>query len=155
MTFGLVFENGVLKGFKMPEHDVHKKQFAERELKHKLTKQQLRYADHALEFRARWLHESVGYGDSSCNIKDGDRLPADSKIPIGCEIPEIVAKAIHALDEMMKVNKTHKQYVFLLNEVYLARKDNERMADVIREKGYSPQQYRNARNRFAYFLVNY
>ncbi|MGL4673385.1 MAG: hypothetical protein ACRCXK_00855 [Wohlfahrtiimonas sp.] len=155
MSFGLIIEDGILKGFKMPEHDVHKKQFAERELKQKLTKEQLRYADHALEFRARWLHESVGYGDSSCNIKEGDRLPADSKIPIGCEIPEVVAKAIRALDEMKKINKTHKQYVFLLNEVYLARKDNERIADVIKEKGYSAQQYRNARNRFAYFLVNY
>ncbi|MGL4674880.1 MAG: hypothetical protein ACRCXK_08475 [Wohlfahrtiimonas sp.] len=155
MSFGLIIEDGILKGFKMPEHDVHKKKFAERELKQKLTKEQLRYADHALEFRARWLHESVGYGDSSCNIKEGDRMPAGSNIPIGCEIPEVVAKAIHALDEMKKINKTHKQYVFLLNEVYLARKDNERIADVIKEKGYSLQQYRNARNRFAYFLANY
>ncbi len=154
MNFGLVFEDGILKGFKMPEHDVHKKQFAERGLKQKLTKEQLRYADHALEFRARWLHESVGYGDSSCNIKESDRMPAGSNIPIGCEIPEVVAKAIHALDEMKKINKTHKQYVFLLNEVYLARKDNERIADVIKEKGYSADQYRAARNRFAYFLVN-
>lgn len=152
MSFGLVFKNGVLKGFKMPEHDVHKEQFVERELKQKITKDQLRFADHALEFRARWLLESVGYGDSSCNIKEGDRTPAGSKIPIGCEIPEVVAKAIHALEEMKKINDTHKQYVFILNEVYLARKNNEKIADVIKKKGYSVKQFENARNRFAYFL---
>lgn len=177
MSFGLIIENGILKGFKMPEHDVHKKQFAERELKQKLTKEQLRYADHALEFRARWLHESVGYGDSSCNIKEGDRMPADSKIPIGCEIPEVVAKAIHALDEMTKaisaldemlkakedariestkgMEARYKEYVYLLNRVYLERKENETVLQALGRFGFSEKLYRNARNRFAYFLVNY
>ena len=149
--FGIIKENGVVKGFKMPEHDVHKKQFAERELKQKLTKDQLKLADHALEFRARWLHESVGYGDSSCNIKEGDRLPADSRIPIGCEIPEIVAKAIATLNHMTHGNTRSKQHVYILNMVYLNRRNGESIKSVIGRMNvdFSERQFRYAKEVFA------
>lgn len=152
MSFGLIIENGIIKGFKMPSHDVHKEQFAERELKKKLTKDQLKRADHALEFRARWLHEPVGYGDSSCNVKEGDRVPAGSKIPIGCEMPEIVANANHALEEMRWIDARHRNYVYLLNCVYLDRKESETLLQALERFGFSEKVYRNARRRFAYFL---
>lgn len=152
MTFGLVFEDGVLKGFKMPEHDVHKKQYAERELKQTLTKQQLRYADHALEFRARWLLESVGYGDSSCNIKEGDRVTACSSIPIGCETPEIVAKAMATLEQMINIDGRHREYVYVLNLIYLERINNETILQALARFGFSEKLYRLARSRFAYFF---
>lgn len=154
MSFGLVFEDGILKGFKMPEYDVHKKQFAERELKQKLTKEQLRYADHALEFRARWLLESVGYGDSSCNIKEGDRVAACSNIPIGCETPEIVARAMATLERMINIDNQHREYVYVLNLIYLERNNDETILRALARYGFSEKLYRNARNRFAYFLVN-
>lgn len=149
--FGIIKEDGKIKGFKMPEHDVHKRQYAERELKQKLTKGQLKLADHALEFRARWLHESVGYGDSSCNIKEGDRLPADSRIPIGCEIPEIVAKAIATLNQMASSNARSKHHVYILNMVYLNRRNDESIKSVIGRMGvdFSERQFRYAKEVFA------
>lgn len=154
MSFGLRFENGILVGFNMPEHDVHKKQFAERELKQKLTKQQLRYADHALEFRARWLLESVGYGDSSCNIKEGDRVAACSSIPIGCETPEVVARAMATLKRMIDIDDRHREYVYVLNLIYLERINNETILQALSRFGFSEKLYRLARERFAYFLIN-
>lgn len=151
MRIGIIRTAGKVTGYKSPEDRIERGYFADRELKSKLTREQLRFADHALEFRARWMHESVGYGDSSCDIKEGDRLPAGSTIPIGCEIPEIVARAIHALDLMMKTNR---EYVLILNKVTLSRKRNENIAGILKKTGYSADQYRAARNRFASFLSN-
>lgn len=78
-------------------------------------------------------------------------MPASSSIPIGCEIPEIIARAIHALDIMMK---NDREYVLTLNEAILDRRHNENIACILKKAGYSEKQYRVARNRFTFIFNN-
>ena len=164
MKLGIIKEGGEIKGYKTPAFDYEKERFAKNELRAKSEKEQMKYADHALSLRAKWLIESDGYGDSSCNIKEGDRMPASSRIPKGCEIPEVVAKAKAVIDYMLgfkeiEGDKTtegarsrHREYAYILNCVYLYRKENETIMDTLERFGYSKKQYLNARKRFAQLL---
>lgn len=154
MQLGLIKKDGKIQAYKMPEHDVHKIAFREKEIKEQAEKQQLKLADFSLDFRARWLVETVGYGDSSCNIKEGDRMPSTSKIPIGCEIPELVARSIAALNTMKHQSKTSRSYVMILNIVSFNRRENESIVKMFRrlEMGFSYKQYLAARRMYANIL---
>lgn len=153
MKLGIIKEDGEIKGYKTPAFDYEKERFAKNELRAKSEKEQMKYADHALNFYARWRFETVGYGDSSCNIKEGDRMPAGSKIPIGCEMPEVVAKTIATLGDMKNINERHREYVYVLNCVYLDRKENETILGVLERYGFSEKLYRGAKKRFAQLLL--
>lgn len=152
MKLGIIKEGGEIKGYKTPAFDYEKERFAKNELRVKSEKEQIRYADHALNFYARWRFETVGYGDSSCNIKEGDRMPAGSKIPIGCEMPEVVAKTKATIDDMRIIDDNHKRYAYVLNCVCLERKENETILNVLERFGLSEKLYRSAKKRFAQLL---
>lgn len=153
--FGLIKENGRVIGFKMPEHDVHKKQFAEYELKQKMNRQitndQLKAAEHALDEWGFWLFESSGYGDSSCNISDNDRLPALSRPPFGVEMSKRVAVVIGVLSLMRNMDIKHRDYVYYIYAVLGNRKGNETYQNLFKrlDFGFTYKQFVNARKRFS------
>lgn len=147
--YGVVVKDGVVKGFRMPEHEVYNSHIAEQEESKRARKLQVRRAVRALEIWSRWLNTSDGYGGSSCDIHDGDRMPAGSKIPIGCEIPEPASKVISTFEVMKGINDIHKRYVFVLTVVYRDRKEKENINDLIKRAGFSDKQFRNAKERFA------
>lgn len=153
--FGLITENGKVTAFKMPMHDVHKKQFAEQELKLKmkrqLTNDQLKAAERALDEWGFWLFESSGYGDSSCNISDNDRLPALSRPPFGVEMSERVAIVISILAFMRDMDAKHADYVYYIYAVLGNRKSNETYQDLFKrlDFGFTYKQFVNARKRFS------
>lgn len=147
--YGVVVKDGVVKGFRMPEHDVYNSHIAEQEKSKAFKKLQVKRAVRALEIWSEWLNTSDGYGGSSCDIQDGDRMPAGSKIPIGCEMPEPASKVIATFEIMKGINNIHKRYVFVLTAVYRDRKEKENISDLIKRFGFSDKQFRNAKERFA------
>lgn len=149
--YGLIKEDGKIKRFKMPEHDVHKQQLAERELKQKLTKEQMKLAENALDEWGFWLFENCGYGDSSCNISDRDRLPALSRPPFGVEMSVRVANVINTLSFMRELDSKHQEYVYFIYAVLGNRATNETYKHLFGrlDFGFTYKQFVNARKRFA------
>lgn len=149
--FGVIKKNNQVVGYKTPSLEFQKEELLNKLKSQKATKEDQRAAEKALEAWAMWRFGDQGYGSSSSEISDRDRLPASSRIPYGVEMSERVAGVIHALKVMESINGVHKNYVFMINTVYCERKNNETLKALFDrlELGFTYCRFDQARKRFA------
>lgn len=142
-SFGLIFKDGALCGFKTPEHDVHKKQYQQREEAKKSDRESILNARRCLEAWQRWALSSGGYGDSSLSMLGKIRGGVVDHSPILGDLNGAGSLAMTALSEMERVGGNQSRYAKMIKGVYLYQVKGEKPIDTLKKLGFevSYKQY--------------
>lgn len=143
---GVIKKGGEVVGYRTPKSELFIEQQRQKVEERKSNREMLKLADHALEAWARWRLTSIGYGNSPLASQDMSKMPACSKPPIGChEAPKIVLAVIRVFEQMKQGDKKNRRYVWILNQLYMERKEGESMAMISNRLGVSLRQIRRAK----------
>lgn len=147
--YGVIRKDGKLS-YKTPVHDVHIEQHKLNVIKRAIDNKMKRDAERAIEFWAMWRFGNSGYGASNCNVKDGDRLPAESRIIFGVEITPTVARVISVFSYMRDRSSLYASYADYIYLVSKHREKNETFKELFKRMnlGFTYDQYFNAKKVF-------
>lgn len=147
--YGVIRKDGKLS-YKTPVHDVHIEQSKINVIKRAIDNKMKRDAERAIEFWAMWRFGNSGYGASNCNVKDGDRLPAESRIIYGVEITPTVARVISVFSYMKDRSSLYASYADYIYLVSKHREKNETFKELFKRMdfGFTYDQYFNAKKVF-------
>lgn len=147
VTFGLVFDNSKVAGFKMPEHNIHKEQEKQQIITAKDKKLMIAQGRRCLEAWQRWLFTNNGYGDSSLTCLGKIRSTRVDHTP-NLSTSRSVDYVIEALSIMERGSIVQKKYAKLIKAVMLnqqqketPRKTLERLEIASSAKQYSSAEY--------------
>lgn len=150
-SFGLVFKDGVLCGFKTPEHDVHKKQYQQREEAKKSDRESILEARRCLEAWQRWALSSGCYGNSSLSMLGKIRGGIVDHSPVLGDLSGAASLGLSALSEMDRVGGNQARYAKMIKSVYLYQVKGEKPIDTLKKLGFevSYKQYSTAERNIA------
>lgn len=146
IEYGIVKNGEKIIGYRTPKSEL----FIEQQRRYveilRSKKEMLKLADYALETWARWRLTSIGYGNSPLVSQDIPKMPACSQPPIGChDAPKIALAVVRAFEQMKQGNKTNRRYAWILNQLYMERKEGEAIVMTSKRLGVSLYQIRRAK----------
>lgn len=155
VSFGLVFENGKIIGFKMPEHSAHKEQAKQQLITIKDKKIMLTEARRCLEAWQRWTLMNNGYGNSSLACLTKVRATNIDHTP-NLSINRSASYAIEALSIMERGDHYQQRYAKLIKAVILNQQQKETPRKTLERLGIaaSAKQYSTAEHTIARVIAD-
>lgn len=144
--FGVIKKNGMVIGFKTPEHEVHKQQYQEREELKRSNRECILEARRCLEAWQRWALSSGGFGNSSLSMLGKIRGGVVDHVPVLGDLNGSASLAVAALSEMERAGGNQKRYAEMIKVVYLYQVKGEKPIDTLKKLGFdfSYKQYSTA-----------